>query len=145
MRYYRSKAGITAKGAAEVIGKTYQAIYRYESGATSPSPVDMFRLLAFYGVAEDDAFTEPWEMVDNPSRVKAAGSLRAQELMEVFASLGDQEQKFVMQVARLAKKSMGEDGSKPGCDELELAPGSRGRRGTTATPRFSAKMRKPTI
>ena len=102
----------------------------------------MFRLLAFYGVAEDDAFTEPWEMVDNPSRVKAAGSLRAQELMEVFASLGDQEQKFVMQVARLAKKSMGEDGSKPGCDELELAPGSRGRRGTTATPRFSAKMRR---
>ena len=78
----------------------------------------MFRLLAFYGVAEDDAFTEPWEMVDNPSRVKAAGSLRAQELMEVFASLGDQEQKFVMQVARLAKKSMGEDGSKPGCGEL---------------------------
>ena len=142
MRYYRSKAGITAKGAAEVIGKTYQAIYRYESGATSLSPVDMFRLLAFYGVAEDDAFTEPWEMVDNPSRVKAAGSLRAQELMEVFASLGDQEQKVVMQVARLAKKSMGEDGSKPGCDELELAPGSRGRRGTTATPRFSAKMRR---
>ena len=50
----------------------------------------MFRLLAFYGVAEDDAFTEPWETVDNPSRAKAAGSLRAQELMEVFASLGDQ-------------------------------------------------------
>ena len=38
--------------------------------------------------------------------------------MEVFASLGDQEQKVVMQVARLAKKSMGEDGSKPGCGEL---------------------------
>ena len=66
----------------------------------------MFRLLAFYGVAEDDAFTEPWETVDNPSRAKAS-SLRAQELMEVFASLGDQEQKVVMQVARLAKKSMG--------------------------------------
>lgn len=64
----------------------------------------MFRLLAFYGVAEDDAFTEPWETVDNPSRAKAS-SLRAQELMEVFASLGDQEQKVVMQVARLAKKS----------------------------------------
>ena len=66
----------------------------------------MFRLLAFYGVAVDDAFTEPWETVDNPSRAKAS-SLRAQELMEVFASLGDQEQKVVMQVARLAKKSMG--------------------------------------
>ncbi len=79
----------------------------------------MFRLLAFYGVAVDDAFTEPWEMVDNPSRVKAAGSLRAQELMEVFASLGDQEQKVVMQVARLAKKRMEEDGSKPGCGEPE--------------------------
>ena len=119
MRYYRSKAGITAKGAAEVIGKTYQAIYRYESGTTSLSPVDMSRLLAYYGVAEDDAFTEAWETVDNPSRAKAAGSLRAQELMEVFSSLGEQEQKVVMQVARLAKKSMGEDGGSPGRGDRE--------------------------
>ena len=118
MRYYRSKAGITAKGAAEVIGRRTRPYTATKAGPRPLSPVDMFRLLAFYGVAVDDAFTEPWETVDNPSRAKAS-SLRAQELMEVFASLGDQEQKVVMQVARLAKKRMEEDGSKPGCGEPE--------------------------
>lgn len=119
MRYYRIMAGVTAKSAADVIGKTYQAIYRYESGASALKSKDMFRLLAFYGVQEDDAFTEPWELVDNPSRAKSVGSLRIQELTEIFMSLGEQEQKVVMSVVRMAKKSMELDESKAGSESEE--------------------------
>lgn len=122
LRYYRNRAGFTAKTAAEVIGKTYQAIYRYERGASALQAEDMFRLLAAYSVDLNSAFTEPYELVDDPSRAKSSGSLRMRELMDVFAQLGEKEQKLVMQVARMALASMGsESGEKTDRENAELS------------------------
>lgn len=100
LRYYRKMAGMTAKFAGDHIGRSQQWIYNVESGSASLEPRAMYALLDLYGVRPDDAFTESWDTVDDPSRSKNSSSKRLLELQEVFSALDESDQRLVLSLAR---------------------------------------------
>lgn len=103
LRHYRKMAGMTAKLAGSHLDRSQQWIYNVESGSISPEPRVMFALLDLYGVRRDDAFSESWDVVDNPSRSRSAAGKRLLELQEMFPALGDADQKLVLGIVRRLK------------------------------------------
>lgn len=51
LRRARTVAGLRARDAAALVGRTPQTIYRWEWGATSPSLRELRRLASAYGVS----------------------------------------------------------------------------------------------
>ena len=106
LRYYRKKAGFTAKQVAERLGyASYQSVFNIEGGKSAISPQKMYDYLAMCGVNPDEAFTEPFSEVDNPDRRKKPGSMLLQELTEIFRELDKDNQKTIVKVARWALQS----------------------------------------
>lgn len=101
LRHYRQQAGLTAKQVAEHLGyASQQSIFNIESGKTPITTQKMFEFLAICGVDPDSAFTEPYDEVDNPGRKKMPGSMRLQELIDIFRDLGADNQRIILKVAR---------------------------------------------
>lgn len=118
LRHYRKRAGLSAREVAAHLGYAdQQSVYNVESGKTSLSIERLYEALSIYGVDPDEAFTEPFEEVDNPSKAKRRGSVRENELRKVFADLDNENQRIVLRVARglLAgqSESSGEDRHMP--------------------------------
>lgn len=115
LRHYRRRAGLSAKEVAERLGYAdQQSVYNVESGKTPLSAERLYEALDIYGIDPDEAFTEPFEEVDNPSRAKRRGSVRENELRKVFADLTDENQRTVLRVARWALASQSESGGEDG-------------------------------
>lgn len=109
LRYYRNRAGMTAADAAEQAGfANAQSIFNLESGKSKPDFPKVVALLEVYNVPYDDAFTEPLEVVMNPSRRKKPGSVRLRELTKIFEGLSKEDQKFVLRIARTLSQRQSE-------------------------------------
>lgn len=100
LRHYRKMAGMTAKLAGSHLDRSQQWIYNVESGSGPLEPRVMFALLDLYGVRRCDAFSESWDVVDDPSRSKSATGKRLLELQESFPALSDADQRLVLQIVR---------------------------------------------
>lgn len=106
LRYYRKRAGFTAKQMAQQLGyASHQSIFNIEGGKSTIAPEKMYDYLAMCGVDPDEAFTEPFSEVDNPDRHKKPGSMLLQELTEIFRDLNSDNQKAIVKVARWALQS----------------------------------------
>lgn len=101
LRYYRQKAGFTAKQVAERLGyASHQSIFNIESGKTPINSKKMYDFLDMCGVDPEHAFTEPYSEVSDPSRQKRPGSMRLQEMIETFHDLSEDNQRTLLKVAR---------------------------------------------
>lgn len=106
LRYYRKKAGFTAKQMAQQLGyASHQSIFNIEGGKSTIAPQKMYDYLAMCGIDPDEAFTEPFSEVDSPDRHKKPGSMLLQELTDIFRDLDSDNQKTVVKVARWALKA----------------------------------------
>lgn len=104
LRYYRNAAGMTAAEAAENADlPNAQTIFNIESGKSKPDFPKVVRLLETYGVAYDDAFTEPLDVIMNPSRKKKPGSMRSREMAKIYGELGTEDQRMLLRIARALK------------------------------------------
>lgn len=101
LRYYRMRAGYTAQDISGMLGfSSQQSIFNIESGKTPISTTKLYALLDICNVPRDQAFTEPYEIVDNPTRVKRTGSVRAKEMMEVFRQIDADGQRTLLKMAK---------------------------------------------
>lgn len=106
LRYYRQKAGFTAKYVADRLGyKSQQTIFNIEGGKSKISAEKMYEYLDLCGIDFDNAFTEPFELIDNPARRKRHGSQLLRELNETFPKLSKPNQALVVKIARWALTS----------------------------------------
>ena len=100
MRDYRFEAGLPAKEAGQAIGKQATTIYKYESGRLRVSESDMLSLLALYDVDLSHAFEDAASRdVSDKSRKKGTSSLLWRRLKPTFDSLGERQQRLLVEVA----------------------------------------------
>ena len=56
--YYRKEHGMTQKDLAALLNISYQAVSKWESGASDPSTTNLMALAKLYGVAAEDLLRE---------------------------------------------------------------------------------------
>lgn len=118
LRYYRQRAGFTARYVAERLGyASQQSVFNIESGKSRISAEKMYDYLELCGVGYDEAFTEPYAVIDNPTRRKRHGSQLLRELNDTFRCLNKSNQALVVKIARALKSQEEIDSSSDSSDE----------------------------
>lgn len=119
LKFYRRRAAVPARVAAERIGRPTQILYNIESGRTKIKDVELFDLLELYGVGLDDAFTEDFAEIRDAEQpvVRGMGRYRLNKICEIYMRLPDVAQRNLYSMAQYAAAYYGlADGREGGHD-----------------------------
>ena len=77
LRKYRKACGLTQRDAARILGfADASCISRWEHGVSLPSPMNLFRLAALYGVLVDGLYIDMLRTVREEIRGRTASMVR---------------------------------------------------------------------
>lgn len=104
LKFYRRRAAVPAKSAAERIGRPTQVLYNIESGRAKIRDAELFELLEMYGIALDDAFTEDFAEIQEGSQavIRGMGRYRLNKICEIYMRLPDVAQRNLYSMTQYA-------------------------------------------
>lgn len=119
LRRYRLDAGLTAAQVGKILGKSDETVYNMEGGKTRVHHKYLYILLNLYGIDPDDAFKGDVPPA-SPSRRKGEGMTRLNRITEIYKSLPNKWQVWLMDCAKAAQAaSQVKDLDAPAISEVE--------------------------